>query len=129
MSKPSDAAVIEWMRMYAEPDQREPGWLTAHEIADETGIHYDSARVALERGVRQKAVQKKIVRITDRKGGNRLTTVYFVGATNGKAATAADGCRRRGRGNAPAAPRALPGVRPDPASANTRGKERKQRRS
>ncbi len=85
MSKPSDAAVIEWIRQNAVPDEREPGWLTSIEIAAQTGIDPGSARMILERGVRNKAVQKKMVRIPDRSGGNRMTTVYFVGATNGKA--------------------------------------------
>ena len=105
MSKPTDAAVVQWIIDNATEDVREPGWLTIAEIAEASGTDFKLVRAALERGARDGDVKKKIARVTDSTHRIRPTAVYYVpGADNGKAEPATNGRGRRGRDNAAKAP-------------------------
>ena len=118
MTKPNDAAVLAWIEAELHEDAREPGWMTIREIMYATGRNYNEVTSKLEYGIGQGVVRKKMARVQTQHG-KRVVAVYNVQeSANGKAAAAADGRGRRGRGNAAKAPRTLPGVRTDSAAAD-----------
>lgn len=97
--KPNDAAVVRWVLEQDTPSEREPGWLTALEIAQMTGNrNLPALRLRLERAADVGRLQRKKIRTADKAGTIRTISVFYVeGGTDGKAENAgADGQDRRG---------------------------------
>jgi hypothetical protein len=77
-TKPPDAAVIAWVAQQCREDAREPGWMTIQEIVAATGAPQSSVYSQLRRGIREKRVQWKMVRIVSGSGKCQQTKVYYM---------------------------------------------------
>ena len=87
-TKPSDEAIVAFMREECRTDTREPGWLTAAEIADRINKPRKVIQQRLDRAFGAGEIERKKQYIVVANGRSIETYVYHVGEQHGKASGA-----------------------------------------